>query len=215
MSTLALDSILPADVRARGILKNYPKDNVIHHQGDSRLHVCYILSGRVFATSINLEGEETWVSEFTAGQFMGSDSLFDAEPSNYQLVAKTPITGLLYPRENFLSLMNAYPELNNMVIADLARQISNFTTQTLEANSLSVHGRIAAELKRAAKPIGRDPGTYIIRPTPVFSELAQRMGSSRETVSRSVSKMVKKGILERRTGALIVPDIDRIDAEIM
>lgn len=214
MSAIALDSILPSDVRAQGIVKNYAKDSVLHHQGDSRLHVCYILTGRVFATSINVDGEETFVSEFTAGQFLGSDCLFDTEPSNYQLVAKTPITGLLYPRENFLSLMNRFPDLNNMVIADLARQISNFTTQTLESNSLSVHGRIASELKRQTKPIGRDPGTFIIRPTPVFSELAQRMGSSRETVSRSVSKMVKKGILERRTGALIVPNLDRLDAEI-
>ena len=186
----------------------------MHHQGDRRQHVCYVLSGRVFATSINFEGEETWVSEFTAGQFMGADSLFDAEPSNFQLVAKTPITGLLYPRENFLSLMNRFPELNNMVIADLARQISNFTVQTLEANSMSVHGRIASELKRQAKPIGRDPGTFIIRPTPVFSELAQRLGSSRETVSRSVSKMVKKGILERRTGALVVPNLEMLEGEI-
>ena len=214
MSALALKTILPSDVRDQGIVKHYPKDNILHHQGDGRLHVCYILSGRVFATSINVDGEETWVSEFTAGQFLGSDSLFDTEPSNFQLVAKTPITGLLYPRESFLTLMNRFPELNNMVIADLARQISNFTTQTLESNSLSVHGRIASELKRQAKPIGREPGTFIIRPTPVFSELAQRMGSSRETVSRSVSKMVKNGILERRTGALIVPKIERLDDEI-
>lgn len=215
MGAPALDSILPIGVRSEGVVKNYPKDSILHHQGDSRLHVCYILSGRAFATSINVDGEETWVAEFTAGQFMGSDSLFDAAPSNYQLVAKTPITGLLYPRENFLKLMNGFPELNNMVIADLARQISSFTIQTLEANSLSVHGRIAAELKRQAKPIGRDPGTFIIRPTPVFSELAQRMGSSRETVSRSVSKMVKRGVLERRTGALTVPNLERLDAEIM
>ena len=198
---------LPDPVRALGVVKNYDKDMILHHQGDVNHHVCFILSGRAFSTAFSENGDETWVAEYSVGEFMGCEALFDANPTRFQLVAKTPLTGLLFSRDSFLSLMNKYPELNNVVLSDLTRQIQNFTQQALEANSLSVHGRIAAELLRQAKPIGREPGTYIIRPTPVFSELAQRLGSSRETVSRAVSKMVKKNILERRTGALVVPDL--------
>jgi len=207
-------NILPDSIRRLGITKNYSKDAILHFQEEIPHHICYIVSGRVFATSINVEGEESWVSEYTQGQFMACDSLFEAEATRYQLVAKTPVTGLLFARENFHMLMLKNAELNSMVLADLSRQIKNFTIQTQEAHSLTVYGRIAAELHRQAKPIGRDPDTFIIRPTPVFSELAQRLGSSRETVSRTVSKMAKKGILERRTGALIVQDIYALEAEI-
>lgn len=211
----ALDTmILPESVRILGISKNYTKDSVLHFQDEIPHHICYIVSGRVFATSITVEGEESWVAEYMPGQFMNCDSLFDPEATRYQLVAKTPVSGLLFSRDNFLSLMGENNELNNMVIADLTRQIKNFTIQTQEAHSLTVYGRIASELRRQAKPIGREPDTYIIRPTPVFSELAQRLGSSRETVSRTVSKMVKKGVMERRTGALIVPDIFALEDEI-
>lgn len=206
--------ILPDSVRQLGIAKNYAKDAILHFQDEVPNHICYIVSGRVFATSINIDGEESWVAEYTQGQFMGCDSLFNAEATRYQLVAKTPVTGLLFMRESFFNLMNENPDLNNMVMADLSRQIKNFTVQTQEAHSLTVYGRIASELRRQAKPIGRDPDTFIIRPTPVFSELAQRLGSSRETVSRTVSKLAKKGVLERRTGALVVPDVFALENEI-
>ncbi|NNE57024.1 MAG: Crp/Fnr family transcriptional regulator [Hellea sp.] len=206
--------ILPQPVRALGITKNYNKDAVLHHQEDVNHHICFILSGRAFATSIDVDGDETWVAEYVVGQFMGCESLFDQTPTRFQIVAKTPLTGVLFPRDSFLALMNKYPELNNMVAADLTRQIQDFTLQTLETNSLSVHGRIAAELRRQARPIGNNPGNFIIRPTPVFSELAQRLGSSRETVSRAVSKMIKADVLERRTGALVVTNMARLDGEV-
>ena len=206
--------ILPENIRSRGVVKNYPKDTILHYQEDVHHHICFLQSGRAFATSINIEGDETWVAEYTVGQFLGCEGLFDREPSKYQVVAKTPITGILFSRENFIDLLNAYPELNNMLLADMARQLNRATTHTLEANSLSTPGRIAAELYRQARPIGRDPGTHIIRPTPVFSELAQRLGSSRETVSRTVSKMVKTGVLERKTGALVVPSLEYLHAQI-
>ena len=207
--------ILPESVRVLGIAKNYGRDSIVHFQDEVPKSIFYIVSGRAFATSINIDGDESWVAEYLPGQFMGCDSLFDPVPTRYQLVAKTPMSGLLFSRENFLNLMTENPELNNMVISDLSRQVKNFTIATQEAHSLTVYGRIAAELRRQAKPIGRDPDTFIIRPTPVFSELAQRLGSSRETVSRTVSKMVKKGIMERRTGALVVPDVFALEDEIV
>jgi len=210
-----LDSmVLPESVRVLGIAKNYPRDTIIHFQEEVPKSICYIISGRAFATSINEDGDESWVAEYLPGQFMACDSLFDPAPTRYQLIAKTPLSGLLFSRDNFMALMKDNPSLNNMVISDLSRQIKNFTIATQEAHSLTVYGRIAAELRRQAKPIGRDPDTFIIRPTPVFSELAQRLGSSRETVSRTVSKMVKKGIMERRTGALVVPDVFALEGEI-
>ncbi len=207
--------ILPESVWSLGISKNYNKDTILHFQDEIPHHICYVVSGRVFATSINVEGEESWVAEYTPGQFTCCECLFDPSPTRYQLVAKTPVTGLLFSRDKFLSIMGENKVLNNMVVANLTRQIRNFTVQTQEAHSLTVYGRIAAELRRQAKPIGRDPDTFIIRPTPIFAELAQRLGSSRETVSRTVSKMAKKGVLERRTGALIVPDVFALEGEIV
>ncbi len=199
-------SILPEIVRALAIDKAYAINNVIHHQDEIFQHICFIQSGRAFALSFDIEGEETWIAEFGPGQFMGCTALFYEQASSYQIVAKTPLRGLLFSRQRFRALMQEHPELNNMVIADLSRQIANLTRAKIDTHRLSMRGQIISELSRMARPVGKDPDTFIIRPRPIFSELALRLGSSRETVSRTVSSLVKKEILMRTTGALVVPD---------
>ena len=207
-------SILPDAVRALAIDKTFAINNIIHHQDEIFKHICFIQSGRAFALSFDIQGEESWIAEFGPGQFMGCSSLFDGLPSAYQIVAKTPLRGLLFTRQSFLTLMNEHTALNNLVVADLALQIENLTRAKIDAHRLSMRGQIISELSRMARPVGKDPDTFIIRPRPIFSELAQRLGSSRETVSRTVSSLVKKEILTRTTGALVVPDPGALEQEI-
>jgi len=61
-----------------------------------------------------------------------------------------------------------------------------------------------------ALPIGIDPDRHIIRPSPVFVELARRLNSTRETVSRTVSELQNQGILAREPGALIIENPERL-----
>jgi CRP-like cAMP-binding protein len=80
----------------------------------------------------------------------------------------------------------------------------------IEAYTLSAKGRICAELSRLSRVIGKAPDTRIIRPNPVFVDLAQRVNSTRETVSRTVSDLQKKGILAREPGAIIIKNPTRL-----
>ncbi len=207
--------ILPNAVKALAINKTYAVNNIIHHQDEIFQHIGFIQSGRAFALTVDIDGNETWVSEFTAGQFMGCHSLFDPRPSPYQIIAKTTLRCLLFNTQNFLSLMNEYEALNNMVVADLARQVDNLTRAQINTYRLSMRGQIISELARIARPVGKDPNTFIIRPRPIFSELAQRLGTSRETVSRTVSSLVKKDVLVRTTGALIIPNYKALTHQIV
>jgi len=206
--------ILPDVVRALGIAKTYERDSILHHQDEVFSHILFVQSGRAFATSFDIDGNETWVAEYSAGRLIGCECLFEDLATRYQITAKTPMTGILFPRQQFLNLIHEHAELNRLVLLDLSRQVRSFSIQTLETQSLSMRGRVASELRRLAKPIGKEPDTHIIRPTPIFSELAQRLGSTRETVSRTVSSLVKKNVLERRTGALMISDLELLEAQI-
>lgn len=74
----------------------------------------------------------------------------------------------------------------------------------VEAVTLSSPGRVCAELLRLSHPVGIEPDKLIIRPTPVFVELAKQIDSTRETVSRTVSQLQKSGVLSREPGALLI-----------
>jgi len=77
----------------------------------------------------------------------------------------------------------------------------------LETALLSATGRIAAELLRQS----RASSDGVIRPLPVWSELAVIVQSTRETVSRTVSSLEKRGLVSRTEGGLAVIAAHRLE----
>ena len=65
-----------------------------------------------------------------------------------------------------------------------------------------------------SNPIGVDPDRHIVRPNPVFVDLALRINSTRETVSRTVSELQKKGIVSREPGALVIQSPEKLKASV-
>ena len=84
----------------------------------------------------------------------------------------------------------------------------------VEAITLSAPGRVCAELVRMSKPVGIDPDKRVIRPSPVFLEVALRVSSTRETVSRTVNALLKDGVLSRETGAMLIHAPDALKSRI-
>jgi CRP-like cAMP-binding protein len=70
--------------------------------------------------------------------------------------------------------------------------------------------RLYAELLRLSRAATAGDGQAVISPPPTHSELAARVISNREAVTREISKLVKEGLLVRRRGALVLPDPARL-----
>lgn len=192
------------------VSKTYKKGDVYCGQGEVMQGVGLILSGRADAISYSVNGHETWVSEYCEGQFIGLRSLLTNGDSNFEIRVSRKLDVLTLSHDHMLKLMRESPELCEAVAVDLAERLNRSDTNLVEGHILSVRGRICAELLRRALPIGIDPDRHIIRPSPVFVELARRLNSTRETVSRTVSELQKKGILIREPGALVIASPDRL-----
>ncbi|MEQ1499452.1 MAG: Crp/Fnr family transcriptional regulator [Novosphingobium sp.] len=94
-------------------------------------------------------------------------------------------------------LMESYPLVALALARHLSARIAAMRQRMVETALLSSTGRIAAELLRMANAGG---GT--IRPVPVMTELALKVQAARETVSRTVSSLEKRGVLRRVDGGL-------------
>jgi len=71
-----------------------------------------------------------------------------------------------------------------------------------------VRDRQIRELLRLAEEAGIEDGRAEIRPAPAHHDLAHRISSHREVVSREMSALAKAGLVEKRRGALVVKDTD-------
>lgn len=184
----------------------YNRGEVFSFQGDSLKRIGLVLSGKANAQAYSVNGDMIWVGEYKEGQFIGLMSLFTNEISRFEVKATSKLTVLVLSFDKMRKLMQSNLALAEASARGLAIRLDSSVSDIIDVHTLSVRGRICSELIRLAFPMGIDPDRYIIRPSPVFVELAQRLNSSRETVSRTVSELQGKGILEREPGALIIND---------
>jgi len=166
--------------------------------------------GKANAVSYSVNGEETWIGEYVEGQFIGLRALLTNTITSFEIRALSKLKVLILSHDQMLKLLQEDRNLCEAVAIDLAERLNKSVNDIIDIHTLSVRGRICAELLRRAIPIGIDPDRQIIRPSPVFVELARRLNSSRETVSRTVNELQNKGILAREPGALIIEDPDRL-----
>jgi len=217
-SKLAVSSIiknLPDSIFETSIQKSYKADMVLPDQNEGSKYIAMILSGQAIATSFDIQGKESWINTYDEGQFIGVESLYNDYKSNCYIVAKTDISVLYFRNYDFLKLIRENTALADYVMKDLVAQLQHYSTATVKIQSLSKRGLIASEFKRLAHPLLDEPETYVISPAPVVTELALKLGVARETVSRTVSDLVKKNVLKRQTGIFIVPDLNRLEAQVV
>jgi len=185
-------------------IKTFKAGDIIALQGEIVEHCGYILSGSAKAVSYSEKGDATWVGYFDANEFFGHISLLTKTEMRFEICAETDIEAVIVSVAVMTELLEEEEGLSIVLSKDLASRLDQMTLRLIEAFTLSAKGRVCAELSRLSRVIGILPENLIIRPSPVFVELAERVNSTRETVSRTVSELQKKGIVRREAGALII-----------
>src|SRR5690606_18270042 len=97
------------------------------------------------------------------------------------------------PAADFVLLVERHGVLGLVLVRSLMRQLRATSARMIDRTTLSAPGRVHAELLRLA----REGDGRTIRPAPVLAALAVRVQSTRETVSRTVSALERRGIVRR------------------
>lgn len=195
-------------VRARSSAKSFEPGQTIFFQGEQTEYIGLVVSGQVEALTYSESGQEIWVAGFVHGEFFAQHALLDNSTSELEFIAKTKAQILLIHPKVILTELNRDESFHARFTRDFAARLNQVTTGFVNAYTKTTKGRICAELLRLSEQIGIDPGKCIIRPNPVYTKLARRLNSTRETVSRTVSDLQKMGVISRRPGALVVEDVD-------
>jgi CRP-like cAMP-binding protein len=191
-------------LKKHGTVKTYLAGEVIYFQGDQVRKVGVVLTGQAYALIYSERGQETWVGQFSEGDFFGHGALLAGRVMDVELIADKETIILFIQAAHFETLLLSHSTLRTHIIKDLAERLYKATNRAVEAVTLSARGRVCAEFLRMSKPIGIEPDKLIIRPVPPFTDIALRISTTRETVSRTVSDLVKDGILVREMGAIVI-----------
>jgi len=164
----------------------------------------------VRVTTYSSGGRETSFRELSAGTSFGEIAALDGRPRSADVVALVP--GLLasMPPAAFRSLLREEWTVNERVLLSLTDLVRSLMDRVVEVSTLNVQQRVCAELLRLAGSRDGRANEARIAPAPRHAELAHRVSSYREQITRELSALVKSGVLAKDGDALVVRDVSRL-----
>ena len=199
-------------VHGRCRWKSYSEGGEILSYLDRSDDVYFITDGDVRVTIFSLQGSVVTIGDLGAGDIFGEMAAIDAQPRSASIVALTSCTIASMPSSAFRDVARTEPSVGWELSRILTRKLRSVTNRMYELSTLDVANRTRAELLRLAKCAPQKGKSAIISPVPTQAEIASRISSKREVVAREMLRLRDLGIVDRRNGALVVCDVDRLAA---
>ena len=199
------EKLRPQEILARfSRFHNFAAGEVIIQENEMDDRVYFILSGLVQVTNYSLNGKEIWHSELEAGTFFGELAALTGEPRSANITAVEESRVAILTKSELFDLIRHDPDIGLWLLEELAHRLKQRTVKVSALVAQSTSQRIRAELLRLAEA---DPGggdALLIRPVPNFTEMARRLNTDRENVSREVSALKRQGALKRDKDHILI-----------
>jgi len=169
----------------------YPRNSVILFEDDPGDALYVVAQGQVKVVLIGEDGREVILSVLGEGEFFGEMALIDDEPRSAHVIAMEDSTLLVIRREEFQGQLEQTPGIALALLRELSRRLRRADEKVGSLVLLDVNGRVAQLLLDLAEEAGSDRITRRL----THHTIAQMIGSSRETVSRTMREFVDKGAI--------------------
>ena len=101
---------------------------------------------------------------------------------------------------------------NQMLVREIIHHAADLDQRFYETSVMPMRVRLHAELLRIARR--RRDGALIISPPPTHQDLASRIGSQREAVSKELGRLERDGVIRRGRAAILLAREDQLRREI-
>lgn len=197
LRSVALFSELPethlAYLTSRSSVRSYPKGAIIINEGDEGNSMFVIEAGSVKTYLRDEDSKEVVLSTQGPGEYFGDLALFDDEPRSASVSTLEPCKVTIISKAVLRQAMAEFPEIAQTLLKGLAGRIRTLTENVRTLALLDVFGRLVRTLYALAE---EKDGALVIDQRMTQQDLANRIGSSREMVSRIMHDLVEGGYIE-------------------
>jgi CRP/FNR family transcriptional regulator, cyclic AMP receptor protein len=202
------DAVVAATSHA--VSRRHPANQVILLENDWGNSVYFILEGWVKIRTYNLDGKEVTLNILGRGELFGEMAPLDEVPRSTDVITLVPTVISSMPSSDFVKLLNTQPLAGihlSQLMARRLRQV-NRRLRLRESDSTS---RVADIILFLAEGQGQPSASGIEIPNLPHRELSSLSGLARETVTRVLSKLEKKGLIVRERDIMSIPDINALE----
>ena len=207
----ALRDYLPAPLGERleplaRLVRLRPGQIVIGQQ-DATHDVFIVIEGALRVELYSRNGKEVILADLGPGELFGEYSAIDEQPRSASVAATGACTLACVPGAAFREAALASPETAEWLARRLVGRIRLLTERNFELNALAVRNRLHCELLRLGLDAGIAENRAIIAPAPTHAQLAARIGTHREAVTRELQDLHRQGIVGQEGRELRINDV--------
>ena len=191
--------------------RRFPKDTVVFFENEEGDTFFMIVDGRIKVTILGDDGREIILSVLGPGDFFGEMALLDNEPRSATTIAVEETELLTLQRVDFQSVLTDNRSITSALIKVLTSRLRRANHQISTLALLDVYGRVARVILDMAREEGKrlKDGRIAFRRA-THQEIANRIGTTRETVTRMLKDLERQGLIQIEGREIIVqPDFEK------
>lgn len=169
--------------------------------------VFIVVSGTLNVQIFAENGKAIFYREIKPGDCVGELSAIDGAPRSASVLALTDCQVLVAPAKIFWEALRSCPALMERQLIELSAKVRGLTEQVFELTALDVNSRVISELWRMTTHEVEVDGEIIIDPAPTHETIANRVGTSREAVTRTLNWLEQLDMISKSRGRIVIKNI--------
>lgn len=189
--------------------------SVVFYEGQKGDHVYFVRQGKVKVSRYTPGGREQIINVFAAGSAFGLVAAVDQGYYPATATALEPSLVWALPVQALRRLVEEIPTLALALMQQVGSRVRMFQERLYEHDFLDKQSRLACLLTAMARTTGRrtERGVRVAYGL-THTDLAAMIGSTRETVSRTLHGFQRRGLLRVGTSGIEVPDVDALESAV-
>jgi len=190
-------------------VRELQRRQIVYLPGDPGEHVFFIQGGRVKCSKVSRDGKELTLLYVAAGEFFGELCMLEGQPREEMAEAMKNSIITMLPRESIRALLQTESQIAFRFIKVIGDRRRSMETKIEHLVFRDVHAKLAALLLELGEEYGKDTEDGLMIDQKItHQEMANMIGSTRETISLTLSAFKRKDLihLDGRTVVLTDPE---------
>ncbi len=192
------------------VTRDHPPNQVILLENDWGGSVYFVLSGWVKIRTYNVDGKEVTLNILGKGELFGEMAALEDVPRSTDAITLTDTRIGSIPAQDFVELIHTEP-MAGLNLAKLMGKRLRQVNRKLRLREADAMSRVADTLLFLADGQGKKGETGTEIPNLPHRELSSLSGLARETVTRILTKLEKKKLIQRESDFICIPDLAALE----
>jgi CRP-like cAMP-binding protein len=187
------------------------KGRTIVSVGARSAEVFFVVEGEAQVLLYSSNGKEVSVRPLYGGDLFGELAALDGLPRSASVVAVTDVLLVAMGAADFIACIESSSSAALWLAKRLGAEVRRLTERVFELSALNVQARLHCELLRMARLGEGGAETLRISPAPTHAELANRIGTHREAVTREMRALADRKIIRHHRRMLEFIDLKGLE----